>query len=74
MEVAFLLGALSMTELLFRREIGDPEAYRRYVIRLCEEYVPVISRDVAREYLLPRLHSPAREWVADYLSGRSALS
>lgn len=74
MGVSFLLGALTMTDLLFRKEIGDPDRYRSYVIDLCEEYVPSIPYRIAREYLLPRLQSPAREWVRDYYARRSSLS
>lgn len=74
MGVSFLLGALTMTELLFRKEIGDPDGYRRYVLDLCEEYVPTIPYEMAREFLLPRLQSPAREWVGDYYARRASLS
>ena len=73
-EVSFLLGALTMTELLFRKEIGDPEGYRRYVRDLCEEYVPSIPYGTAIRYLLPRLQSPAREWVAEFYTRRASLS
>lgn len=74
MGVSFLLGALTMTELLFREEIDDSRGYHRYVIDLCEEYVPTIPYELAREYLLPRLQSPAREWVNDYYARRASLS